>query len=267
MKYELISVEPVTRSSDWVNVRFRFNKCGFVYWRSCVFRDELSDYTEKTTSLLSRSTPFYPALMPDWLIASYSCMGSHLPWALSLSRIFSNFVATKSFNGAYASAGDLICFLQTVAFLEVVHGAIGIVPSGVLLPLLQWGGRTHFLLAIVRCIHEVQELPAVFITFVAWCLSEIIRYPHYALHCLGSCPSWLTYLRFSFLYMWLMYQALPFIKKKDLYADFFDVLPFSYYNFVWVLLLGYPFMFLKLYLHLFKQRHSKLRKHHDKKKK
>lgn len=31
----------------------------------------------------------------------------------------------------------------------------GIVPSGVLLPLMQWGGRTHFLLAIVRQIPEV----------------------------------------------------------------------------------------------------------------
>lgn len=199
-------------------------------------------------------------------------------WALSLSRILTNFLATKSFSGAYASAGELICFLQTFSFLEVIHGAVGIVPSGVLLPLMQWGGRTHFLLAIVRRIFEVQELPAVFITFVAWSLSEIIRYPHYALNCFGGSPSWFTYLRYTafiVLYpvgggpgeMWLMYQALPFIKKKNLYADFFHGLPFSYYHFVTVLLLAYPFMLLKLYLHLLKQRRSKLGKQHEKKKK
>ncbi|RVW56965.1 Very-long-chain (3R)-3-hydroxyacyl-CoA dehydratase 2 [Vitis vinifera] len=236
-------------------------------------------------------------------------------WAVSLSRILSSFLDTRSFNGAYASAGDLVCLLQTVSFLEVVHGAIGLVPSGVLLPLMQWGGRTHFLLAIVRRIVEVQELPSVFITFIAWSISEVIRYSHYALHCMGSCPSCITYLRYTafiLLYpvgvapgeMWLMYQALPFLKRKNI----------SHYYFVWVpkgdgfgifvlefglgvlnvvsdldiwysavappfgtefghikpvsrqvVLLCYPFLWLKLYLHLFKQRRSKLGKHDGKK--
>ncbi|KAK3007635.1 hypothetical protein RJ639_015346 [Escallonia herrerae] len=54
--------------------------------------------------------------------------------------------------------------LQAVAFLEVIHGAIGVVPGGMLLPLMQWGGRTHFLFAIVRRIHEV--LTSVTIPFV-----------------------------------------------------------------------------------------------------
>ncbi|KAF8396738.1 hypothetical protein HHK36_018368 [Tetracentron sinense] len=199
-------------------------------------------------------------------------------WAVSLSTILGSWVSTKSFNGAYSSAGDLICLLQTISFLEVLHGAIGLVPSGVLLPLMQWGGRTHFLLAIVRRISEVQEFPSVFITFMAWSLSEVIRYSHYALNCMEICPSWITYLRYTafiVLYpvgvalgeMWLMYRALPFIKTKSLYADFFDGLHFSYYSFITVLLLCYPFLWLKLYLHLFKQRRSKLGKHNEKKKK
>ncbi|XP_062084882.1 uncharacterized protein LOC133791017 [Humulus lupulus] len=197
-------------------------------------------------------------------------------WAISVFRILSSFISTGSLHGGYASAGDLICLLQTAAFLEVIHGAIGLVPSGVVFPLMQWGGRTHFLLAIVRQIDEVQELPAVFITFLAWSLSEVIRYPQHAFTCIGSSPYWITYLRYTafiVLYpvglftgeMWLMYEALPFIKKKNLYADFFSGLPFSYYTFVRVLLLLYPFLWLKLYLHLFKQRRSKLGKH-DKKK-
>ncbi|XVE59205.1 hypothetical protein DITRI_Ditri05aG0027000 [Diplodiscus trichospermus] len=198
-------------------------------------------------------------------------------WTISLFRILTSFVATNSVNGAYASAGDLICLFQTCAFLEVVHGAIGIVPSGVLFPLMQWSGRTHFLLAIVHQIDEVQEFPAVFITFFAWSLSEVIRYSHYALNIFGICPSWLTYLRYTsfiVLYpmglmpgeMWLMFQALPFVKEKNLYGDFFARIPFSYYNFLTVFLVIYPFLWLKLYLHLFNQRRSKLGKQ-DKKKK
>ncbi|KAF8039893.1 hypothetical protein BT93_B2188 [Corymbia citriodora subsp. variegata] len=180
-------------------------------------------------------------------------------WSVSLFRILSSFIITKSVDGAYASAGELICLLQAAAFLEVLHGALGIVPSGVLFPLMQWAGRTHFLLAIVRRI------------------SEMIRYLHYALNCLKCCPPWVTYLRYTtfiVLYplglasgeMWLMFQALPFIKKTDLYEDFFSIIPFNYYDFVRVLLLFYPFLWFKLYLHLFKQRRSKLGKRHEKKK-
>ncbi|RXI04443.1 hypothetical protein DVH24_038717 [Malus domestica] len=65
---------------------------------------------------------------------------------------------------------------------------------------------------------------------------------------------------------WLMYQALPFIKKKSLSPDFPAGLSFSYYNFLRVLLVCYPFLCLKLYLHMFKQRRSKLGKHPKKKK-
>ncbi|XVF20123.1 hypothetical protein REPUB_Repub11eG0171200 [Reevesia pubescens] len=216
-----------------------------------------------------------PLLIKLYLFAYNSLQA--FGWTISLFRILISFIATDSVNGAYASAGDLICLLQTCAFLEVVHGAMGIVPSGVLFPLMQWSGRTHFLLAIVRRIDEVQEFPAVFITFFAWSLTEVIRYSQYALNVFGSCPSWLTYLRYTsfiVLYpmglapgeMWLMYQAHPFIKEKNLYGDFFASLPFSYYNFLTVFLLIYPFLWLKLYLHLFKQRRSKLGTQHKKKK-
>ncbi|KAF4361916.1 hypothetical protein F8388_005652 [Cannabis sativa] len=78
-------------------------------------------------------------------------------WAIAVFRILTNFISTGFLYGGYASAGDLICLLQSVAFLEVIHGAIGLVPSGVVLPLMQWGGRTHFLLAIVRQIDEVRS--------------------------------------------------------------------------------------------------------------
>ncbi|KAL3530697.1 hypothetical protein ACH5RR_010019 [Cinchona calisaya] len=216
-----------------------------------------------------------PSLLKLYLFTYNSLQA--LGWSISLFKILSNFVSTKSLSGAYASGGELLCFLQSFAFLEVIYGAIGIVPSGVLFPLMQWGGRAHFLLAIVRGVSEVQELPSVFITFVAWSLSDVIRYLHYAINCTGNPPYWLTYLRYTafiVLYpagvapgeMWLMYEALPFIKEKNLYADFFSVLPFNYYIFVVILLIFYPFLWLKLYLHLFKQRSSKLGKQQKKKK-
>ncbi|XP_043698602.1 very-long-chain (3R)-3-hydroxyacyl-CoA dehydratase 2 [Telopea speciosissima] len=214
--------------------------------------------------------------LSNFYLLAYNSL-QFIGWGLSLFWVLRSLISTKSFHGAYASSGDFICFLQAVSFLEVLHGAIGLVRSGVLFPLMQWGGRTQLLFLIVRQIVEVQELPSVFITFVAWSLSELIRYSHYALSNLGNCPSWLTYLRYTafiVLYpigvapgeMWLMYAALPFIKKKNLYADFFSGLPFSFYSSVMALLVCYPFMWLKLYLHLFKQRRLKLQKLPEKKK-
>ncbi|XP_074295116.1 uncharacterized protein LOC141622982 [Silene latifolia] len=194
-------------------------------------------------------------------------------WAVAFYRIIVGFLATKSFNGAYASSGDLVCLLQKVAFLEVIHGALGIVPSGVLLPLLQWGGKSHYLLAIIRNINEVQESPSIFTTFFGWCIGEFVRYSYYSLYCIGNCPCWSTFIRYTAFIpiypsglageMWLMYCALPYIKNKDLYGDLFSALPFTYSTVVQAILVCYPFLWLKLYMHLLKQRESKLRARHD----
>ncbi|KAL4292908.1 uncharacterized protein [Arachis hypogaea] len=147
--------------------------------------------------------------------------------------------------------------LQPISFYQHLHcnaqiklcNFSGLVPSGALLPLMQWGGRTHFLLAIVTKLDEVQKLPSVFITFFAWSISEVIRYSHYAFSCIGNCPYWITYLRYTafiVLYplgvgpgeIWIMYRALPIVKKKNLYSETFSGLPFSYYNFLKVYIIG-----------------------------
>ncbi|XP_025686125.1 uncharacterized protein [Arachis hypogaea] len=159
-------------------------------------------------------------------LLSYNSLQA-IGWAVSSFQILCNLLSTSSVAGAYSSAGKLI----------------RLVPSGALLPLMQWGGRTHFLLAIVSKLDEVQQLPSVFITFFAWSISEVIRYSHYAFSCIGNCPYWITYLRYTafiVLYplgvgpgeIWIMYQALPIVKKKNLYSETFSGLPFSYYDFL-----------------------------------
>ncbi|XP_066367522.1 uncharacterized protein [Miscanthus floridulus] len=194
-----------------------------------------------------------------------------LGWLIALLRLLPCLAPPFPVHSAYAVAGDLICFLQACAILETVHAAIGLVPTAPLLAFLQWGGRTHFVLSVVRQIPEVQRSPSVYITFIAWSISEVIRYSHYALTTLKVCPGWLTYLRYTAfipLYpigvgpgeMWTMYQALPFVKKRNLYSGFFKKFSMSYHSFLVGVLVVYPFLWLKLYLHVFKQRKSKLGK-------
>ncbi|KAE8670470.1 aquaporin TIP1-1 [Hibiscus syriacus] len=119
-------------------------------------------------------------------------------WTISLFRILTSFIAINSVNGAYDCAGDLICqFVANLCILGSCTWSNRDCSKWSVVPLMQWGGRTHFLLAIVLRIHEVQEVPAVFITFFAWSLTEVIRYSYYALNIFGGCPSWLTYLRYT----------------------------------------------------------------------
>ncbi|ESR37987.1 Very-long-chain (3R)-3-hydroxyacyl-CoA dehydratase [Citrus sinensis] len=198
-------------------------------------------------------------------------------WIVAIFMLLSNLLSTKSIAGTFASAGEIIWILQTAAFLEVVHGAVGILPSGVWLPFMQWCGRTLFFLVTACEIVQVQDHPSLFITFLAWCLIEVIRYPFYALNTIGACPHWLTYLRYTMfipLYpigvlgeMLLLNQAFPYMKEKNIFANFFAGLPFSYYNVVQVVFVMYPFAWIKLYSHMLKQRGSKLGKRQEKKKK
>ncbi|MCD9560914.1 hypothetical protein HAX54_019737 [Datura stramonium] len=68
-------------------------------------------------------------------------------------------------------------------------------------------------------------LPSVFITFSAWSLSEVIRYSHYALSCIGGPPYFITYLRYTafiLLYpigVWPGESTSAFIKREPLCRD------------------------------------------------
>ncbi|KAF6990496.1 hypothetical protein CFC21_007680 [Triticum aestivum] len=186
-------------------------------------------------------------------------------WSVALLRLLPCLAPPVSVRPAYAAAGDLICFLQTCAVLETVHAAVGLVPTSPFLVFLQWGGRTHFILALLRQTPEVQGSPSVLITFMAWSISEVIRYSHYALTTLKVCPAWLTYLRYTaFIPLYSIGvgpgETLPFVKERDLYSGFFAKFSMSYHSFLVGVLLCYPLLWLKLYLHVFKQRKSKLGK-------
>ncbi|OWM89320.1 hypothetical protein CDL15_Pgr024065 [Punica granatum] len=172
-------------------------------------------------------------------------------WAVSLCRILISLATTKSVAGSYAAAGDLICLLQTVAFMEVLHGALG---------------RSHFsILYIVspsfcRCYNSLVRADSdSHVHFASGNVKALCQAGYTAfivLYPLGMAPG----------EMLIMIKALPIVKMTNLYADFFSGLPFNYYDFLRVLLLVYPFLWLKLYLHLFKQRRSKLGKSHRNKK-
>ncbi|PRW58097.1 hypothetical protein C2E21_2722 [Chlorella sorokiniana] len=192
-------------------------------------------------------------------------------WAVALYRVGGHVIATRSLEGAYTVAGDVVGCFQLASALEILHAALGLVGGSPLTALMQWAGRSNVLFGVVAAVPEVQNRPAVGAMFLAWALSEIIRYPWYAASLAGACPHWLTWLRYTAfigLYpvgvlgeMKSVFDALPFIKARGLRSL---ALPnaanwgFDYHTFLVVLLCLYPFLWFRLYAFLFRQRRKKL---------
>ncbi len=86
-------------------------------------------------------------------------------------------------------------FFQLLSALEILHAAVGLVGGSPLTSLMQWAGRSNVLFGVVAAVPETQNRPAVGAMFLAWALSEVIRYPWYAASVAGACPRWLTWLR------------------------------------------------------------------------
>lgn len=140
--------------------------------------------------------------------------------------------------------------MQTAAVLEVLHGAIGtlwlfviwlewmsyelidwlilfeilkgIVPSGFLSPLMQWSGRTHFILAIVGQINEVFTLWSALLVswedvsakLAVWFCFHILSFsgPGFAVAGNNSCS--LVYRRGEFDWSSLLYQSFTYDKAE-----------------------------------------------------
>ena len=51
------------------------------------------------------------------------------------------------------------------------------------------------ILAVTHAIPALQSTPAAGVLILAWALTEVIRYPSYALG--QSCPGWLNWLRYT----------------------------------------------------------------------
>lgn len=195
-----------------------------------------------------------------------------LGWAAILGLSTNEIVQTGRTDTVYASAGVLVCYYQGLSLLEALHAALGLVRSGVAAALIQWVGRSHVLFAVLYAIPKLHSSAAVAPLFIAWALSEVIRYPWYAATTAGVCPAaltWLRYTAFIVLYpigvvseVWLLVEALPTVKANSMYSvtmpNSFNF-GFDYYIFLVAFVLPiYPFAWFQLYSQLLRARGKKL---------
>lgn len=175
-------------------------------------------------------------------------------WFSVLARLF--FVAQVSdLKEAHDQVSTFLLWVQTSAILEVVHVALGLVPSPLLTTMIQVASRLVLVWGIDYLFPHITPHSAAFASMVtAWSITEILRYSYYAINLQGDVPKLLMWLRYSLFYIlyplgagseaWLVYLSLDEARK----------LSPAYALFLKGLLVTYPPGFYFLYTYMIKQR-------------
>ncbi|PWV17301.1 putative protein tyrosine phosphatase [Trypanosoma cruzi] len=194
-------------------------------------------------------------------------------WALILFKVVNHVASGKNVWDVYPLIARLLLVFQGGAVMEIIHAMLGLVRSPVLTTFMQVSSRLIVLFGSLR-IGPTDSRHSPFFTqmVVAWSLSEIIRYAFYATNLLDFKPkilTWLRYTAFMLLYpvgisgeVGCFYKALPYIKANKPWSM---ELPnrynwtFSWYNTVWLILLGlYPYGSYVMYTYMLQQRRKVL---------
>jgi very-long-chain (3R)-3-hydroxyacyl-CoA dehydratase len=90
-------------------------------------------------------------------------------------------------------------FSQTMAFLEIIHAALGLVRSDVVLTAFQVFSRLSLLWLVAEPGGPVvQQHYGIVPVVLAWTITEIVRYSFYGLSLCGKRPYFLKWCRYTF---------------------------------------------------------------------
>ncbi|KAL3055908.1 hypothetical protein OYC64_018583 [Pagothenia borchgrevinki] len=149
-------------------------------------------------------------------------------WLVIAVGLVRAYLARGSYHGLYYSIEKPLKFFQTGALLEIVHCAVGIVPSSVVLTGFQVMSRVFLTWAVTHSVREVQSEDSVLLFVSAWTITEIIRYSFYTFSLLNHLPYLIKWARYTFFFalypmgvtgeLLTIYAALPFVQKTGLYS-------------------------------------------------
>lgn len=188
-------------------------------------------------------------------------------WSIILVLSVQHLVKKKSHIGLYSSVEKPLQVFQSAAILEVLHCAIGLVPSSVVLTAFQVASRLFLTWAIAYSVPQIQDSPGVTAFILAWSITEVIRYAFYAFSLLGSLPyflQWCRYTLFFILYpigvtgeLVSIYSSLRYVSKSGLYSVSMPNavnFSFDFHLFLIMVMLSYIPIFPQLYCHMIRQR-------------
>nr|XP_022304852.1 very-long-chain (3R)-3-hydroxyacyl-CoA dehydratase 2-like isoform X1 [Crassostrea virginica] len=194
-------------------------------------------------------------------------------WTLLMFKLVYHMVMERTVVGLYDEVSTFLNIFQTAAVLEILHCALGLVKSNVVLTAFQVFSRVFLTWAITYSVPSSQTSYGVFLFITAWTITEIIRYSFYFFNLLGGVPAIIVWCRYTFfivLYpigvtgeLITVYSSLKEVQAKKLY---FLQLPnaanvaFNYYYFLIFFMIMYIPIFPQLYTHMLAQRKKVLGK-------
>ncbi|KAF2161324.1 hypothetical protein M409DRAFT_28361 [Zasmidium cellare ATCC 36951] len=145
---------------------------------------------------------------------------SALLWSVVLGRVVL-ILALHGYQAVYLGTGEFTKWTQTLAALEVLHAAIGLVRAPLFTTLMQVASRFLLVWGIVHNFPNTTARSSPFYSsmLIAWSVTEVIRYSYFALNLLyGKVPGFLTWLRYNTFFVlyplgissecWLVWKAI-----------------------------------------------------------
>ncbi|XP_077347029.1 very-long-chain (3R)-3-hydroxyacyl-CoA dehydratase 1 isoform X1 [Lithobates pipiens] len=192
-------------------------------------------------------------------------------WLVLAIAMFRFYMYKGTHKGLYKSIQKTLKFFQTFALLELVHCALGIVRTSVLVTGVQVSSRIFMVWFITNSIKQIQNEESVLLFLVVWTVTEITRYSYYTFNLLKHVPyfiKWARYNLFIVLYpagvageLLTIYAALPYVRKTAMYSlrlpNKYNI-SFDYYYFLIGVMCFYVPLFPQLYFHMLRQRRKVL---------
>jgi len=225
------------------------------------------------TATTATKKPKEQSLLAKIYLLAYN-FGQVAGWSYLLFQLFNYYLTDlKKTVALWDYVGNTVIYFQNAAILEILHAATGIVPSNVVLTTFQVLSRVMLVCGVLLAAPVSIFSPGLPLALFAWSVTEIIRYGFYGLNLLNAVPSvlvWLRYTTFIALYpigvtgeLLCLYWAQRYAGTQTVWSiempNTYNV-TFSYYYFLWTVMLLYIPLFPQLYLHMFALRKKVLGK-------
>ncbi|XP_073437974.1 very-long-chain (3R)-3-hydroxyacyl-CoA dehydratase 1 isoform X2 [Dendrobates tinctorius] len=112
--------------------------------------------------------------------------------AIAMCRFY---IEKGTHKGLYKTIQKTLKFFQTFALLELVHCALGIVRTSVLVTGVQVSSRIFMVWLITNSIKQIQNEESVLLFLVVWTVTEITRYSYYTFNLLHHLPYFIKWAR------------------------------------------------------------------------
>lgn len=213
-----------------------------------------------------------PSALSKLYLASYN-LGQTLGWSYILYLIIQYYI--NPFHNTLWDKTQLpVIIFQNAAALEIIHAAIGLVSSNVIITTFQVWSRMMVVVGVILATPHTYAAasPGLPLALIAWSITEIIRYFYYFTNLIGIVPHilvWLRYTTFIILYpigvtgeLLCFYAAIQYSNANP--DSWSYILPnkwnftFSYLYVLIGVMLAYIPLFPHLYLHMLTQRRKML---------